>query len=341
MTIRKPATASVRSFLTLGCLLTVCVCTALSKEGPVVKIDLLRNGLPIDAFNIWAYARCDAPFMGYHAVRWLDAQHVLAAFNTNSLCPKTDSYHVPGNLRLITFDLQGKMLHVMNLAYEAGLESSEHVPHDGIWIGPGRTIVVESPWIVAAEGPNMNGRVRILSESLDLLQEIETESNSTAKEYGTFTHYGIHFEGVAEEREAVLFSRDNGNGRERSCLVYTGTPLSQTSECFPSDLSSVKSELRGPKSYPILNGYEANDDFPGASTDGSRSSVFITREENGLCQLAGAFCPLHGKLLVYETQSQRIVFQKEFSVLGRFALSPDGKHVAAFADDKLEIFSIR
>jgi hypothetical protein len=214
------------------------------------------------------------------------------------------------------------------------------VPHDGIWIGPQQTILVEIGFIPALDQPKSPGKVVVLKDNLEAVQEIETQSNSTTREYGSFTHYGIRFMGVTADHRAVLFSEEAEQKSKEKCLVYTGIPLKQTGECAQGDLASIKLLFHNPGRFNIPSGHEERGDSPGTSSDGSIASIFVTKRENGLCQLAGTFCPSHGKLTVFETQSKRILFSRTFSVDASLALSPDGRHVAAFTKDKLEILAV-
>ena len=136
--IRERRTRVARGFFAVALLLAAGVCTCFSKTGTAPPVELREYGLPDEAFSIWKYARCPEPLLGYHAVRWLDAERVLVAFNTTSICPKKETWHRPANLRLIVFDLKGNRLRQVDVPYEAAMETSAGVSHDGVWVGPGR-----------------------------------------------------------------------------------------------------------------------------------------------------------------------------------------------------------
>lgn len=79
-------------------------------------------------------------------------------------------------------------------------------------------------------------KIRVLDQNLKPLQEIETESDGTTTRTITFTHYGIHFEGVTTDRESAIFSKDTGAGHEyRKCLLHTGIPSHKPRNAHPQN----------------------------------------------------------------------------------------------------------
>lgn len=260
----------------LGFLLSASFYAALAEERPAVSVDLIKNGLPKDFYKSQGHRSCITPYMGYQAIQWLDAERVLVMFNTSAQCPNTDKPHAPGTVRLVLLGLNGDLLRTADFAYVAGIEES--VPHDGLWIGPDKSILIEFPHLPAAGVPNSNGKVRVLNQNLESIQEIETESDETTKQYKVFTHYGIHFEGATRDHQGVVFSKETENGHEGQCLMYTGIPLKQTSECSAEELSLVKAQLQDSGSYPVAKGYEPHAEVAGNSIDGSRSSVFVIKK---------------------------------------------------------------
>src|SRR5579864_3658164 len=112
---------------------------------PIVSIDLRSMGLPPDAFKRQTYRECPYGYLGYRAVDWLDSERLLVAFNTSPDCAKHEGL-VPGSLRLVTFDFEGVALHSTDVPYDAGDGIGVRVIfHDGIWVGPQKTIIVEIP----------------------------------------------------------------------------------------------------------------------------------------------------------------------------------------------------
>ena len=67
----------------------------------------------------------------------------------------------------------------------------------------------------------------------------------------------------------------------------------------------------------------------------------MVKEANALCEVTGKLCPSKGNLIVFETNTNRYVFDIDLPLDGRAELSPDGRHLAAFKNGKLEVFDLR
>src|ERR1700758_896590 len=103
---------------------------------PLISIDLIDKGLPSDFFRKATSSTCPHQYVGYRAVQWVDSDKLLVAFNTVPDCSGR-SWRLVGNLKILTYDLQGKMLQSAELHYEAGggRTAPPALLHDGIWIG--------------------------------------------------------------------------------------------------------------------------------------------------------------------------------------------------------------
>jgi hypothetical protein len=236
---------------------------------------------------------------------------------------------VPGNLKLITFDLKGNLLHSANVAYEAGDGlPGMLIDHDGLWIGPGKSVLIEIPSPHLPALPNSKDRIVVLSDELAPIQEIGTED----------AHLWLR--GVRADRSAVLFSVINQDHsfKRGKCILYIGTPLKQTEGCDTTEVDSLNTEYRKARFYPVPKGYHV-DDYPGDTLDGVRSMIFVDNV-NGICDLWGITCPKHGRLIVFETASKRVLLDRSFPFDGRARLSPDGKYVAIFENNSLEILPL-
>jgi hypothetical protein len=268
----------------------------------------------------------------------LDDEHVVIVFNTTPVCPAhATKASIPGNIRVVVLNTAGDLQHVTDLPYVADLWQRE-TPHHGLAIGPRNLIMVIVNGVPWSDLPNADGMVRVFTEELQPVQDILTETASTAMEYGTFTHFGVHFEGVTPDRRAVVFAEDTGIGKPQKCILFEGAPLKQVSECNGEDLHKQRENYDVEAPYPISSRYIATA-FLGRSADQSRSTVFFVRDRS-VCDLAGVLCPGEGTLVVYETRSKKTVFRRKFSLDAGLALSPDGKRIASFVHDRLEIIAI-
>jgi len=322
----------LKSILRLCChfslALAICTCCAFAETKPMLTIDLLSNGLPMDAFQRMTFSQCPFQYRTYRSVQWLDSEHILVAFNTSPSCTQSKVV-AKGNLKLIIFDLKGNVLHSTNLPYEAGDGSPERlIDHDGLWIGPGKSVLIEIPSPHLSTLPNSKDRIVVLSDELVPIQEIDTED----------AHLWLR--GVRDDRSAVLFSvinQDHSFNREK-CILYTGNPLQQTKGCDNTEVDSLNTEYRKTGFYPAPKGYHI-DNYPGDTSDGFRSMIFVSNG-SGLCDLWRFTCPKHGRLIVFETASKRVLIDRNFPFDGRARLSPDGKHLAIFEKNSLEILSL-
>jgi hypothetical protein len=262
--------------------------------------------------------------MGFRAVRWLDLDHVLLAFNVDPVCPAHADkapYPLPSTLRLVTLDLAGNVLRSRDLPYQAPLDDYRDAKRNGgIWLGPQDSILVHLQGLPT-------GRLLVLSRNLELIQEIKTDA-----------YQGSDFEGTLDDRNAVFFSR----GKEavnRECVKYEGIPLTEAGPCSVADLERVRSQFEPTDAYRTTRGHYAV--RLGSSDDEKRWIVFVGKEPGNFCSLTGQFCSSHGTLLVHDQPSGRTLFRiRHFREDGRAAISGDGKRLATFVGNRLEILRV-
>ena len=301
---------------------------------PTLTVDLIGKGLPSYAFARTNYTECPYQYLSYRSVEWLDPQFVIVAFSTSPSCSKGPEI-LRGNLRLITFDLNGSVVRSTDVPYDTvGSNVVSLLVHDGVWIGPDRRVIVEVPGSHLKAQPSSRDKVLVLSTELSLEQEIDTDYHQTYYD-------AIRFEGVTADRQSVLFSTsESAVGRQRKCLLFRGKPLKQIGSCQPQDLDDLdlsaqyhRSDLF-PKDYSVV--------FAGMSTDGRRASLFGVKKGGffGLCDLISTFCPSSGRLVVFETAANHPLLVRTLPVDGRAALSPSGAHLAVLENDRLEVFSL-
>jgi hypothetical protein len=300
---------------------------------PTLTVELATIGVPPDSPDENSYNTCPYQFLAYRAVEWLDAQRVLVAFSTTPRCSQTQGPR-RGAMKLVTLDLQGHPLNSTTVGYDAG--DGIGIPmmlHDGIWIGPEQLVLVDVPGTHLKAQPDSRNKVLVFSQDLRPLQEIDTDYHEV---YGDSTN----FKGVQQDRKAVLFwTSDPPGSRHRKCLLYTGAPLRQTGLCSLQELDAI--DAQPPLTTSVVPKSYQQRALPGSSMDGSRSSVFMVKEENTVCELSGKLCPTSGKLVVFETPTNRLLFKKDLPLDGRAALSPDGMHMATVEKGNLEIFDLR
>jgi hypothetical protein len=302
---------------------------------PSLTVDLVATGMPADQPEESSYKTCPYQYLGYRSVQWLDTQRILVAFNTSPYCALKEGIQA-GTLRLIVFDLNGNLLHSADVSYDAGAGLGVLlIAHDGIWIGPNQTVIVEIPGSHLKAQPSSRDKVLVLSSELSPEQEIDTDSHQTYYD-------GIHFAGVGADRHAVLFwSSDGGIGHDRKCLLFSGMPLKPDGACTPQDLDELDPSVQYQRPALLPKGYQIRA-FAGSSMDGGRVTLFGVKEGGllGGCDLFGKLCPSHGILITFETATNQLIFKMKLPLSGRAAISPSGKHLALLQNNRLEIFPL-
>jgi len=244
-------------------------------------IDLTEFGYP-PAAKPWNPDSCTDPYRGYHWVEWLDDQNLVLVFNTSPVCPLgVQDASISGDARVVVLTTAGKLEAKTDIPYVADLWQRE-TPGRGLAIGPGGTILVIVDGVPWEAVPNADGMVRVFTRDLQPVQEILTETASTTMEYKTFTHFGLHFEGVATDRNAVVFSQDTGIGKPQKCFLFAGAPLKQAAECGPDLLRSMRENFDAAAPFPSPEN-EIPTVFLGRSTGGWR--------RRSIGQLAGWLTP--------------------------------------------------
>jgi hypothetical protein len=319
-------------------ILGLVLCASALAQQRTAAIDLTKFGFP-SASRAWNPDACTPAYRGYHWIQWLDDQHIVAVFNTTPVCPPgVQDAFISGNVRVVVLTVEGKLEAEKDIPYIADLWETK-TPGSGLAIGPGGTILVIVPGVPWENVPNADGMVRVFTRDLQPVQSILTETASTAMEYKTFTHFGIHFEGVTIDHNAVVFSEDTGIGKPQKCLLFAEVPLKQVGECG-AGVIRMQRENFDPEARSPASENEIATAFLGRSADQSRSAVFFVRDRP-ICDLAGAFCPGKGTLVVYEAQTREPLFRRKFSVDAALAFSPDGRKIASFLHNDVKIIPIR
>jgi hypothetical protein len=314
------------------------LCGPAIAQQQIPSINLTGFGYPPPS-KAWNPSSCATPYRGYHWIQWLDDQHLVVIFNTTPVCPAgVNEGSVSGNARVVVLTSDGKQEAEQDFPYVADLWQSK-TPGSGLAIGPAATILVIVPGVPWERKPNADGMVRVFTRNLRPVQDIPTETATTTMVYGTFTHYGLHFEGVAVDHNAVVFSQDRGIAKPQACLLFTGVPLKQTGDCDTDLIAAYRKNVDPHAPYPLSKDLIATA-FLGRSADLSLSAVFLVKDR-AICDLAGAFCPRKGTLVVYQTRNRKSIFQRRYPVDAALALSPDGRRIACFLHNKVEISPVK
>jgi len=307
-------------------------CSLQAQVKPTHTFELASVGFPAESKEGDSYKTCPYEYVGYRAVRWLDDERVVLAFSTTPWCSMIAGPR-SGTLKLVTMNMQGRMLHSTTVEYDAGDgQSSPLTNHDSVWVGPAQTVLVDERGLHLKGHPKANGKLLVFSQELESLQEIDTGDHEAMGD-------GNYFEGVSQDRAALLFSTsDPAERKQRRCLLYTGAPLRQTGKCSLGELDAMRSPH--PLGRAIVGkNYQVAVDV-GSSRDGARSSIIILKNESSVCVMSGKLCPKSGKVVVFETATSRLLFRNSLPRSGRAALSPDGRRVAILDKGRLEIFEL-
>jgi len=307
--------------------------STIAQKRPAI-IDLTRFGYPPSS-KAWNPDRCTDPYRGYHWIEWLNDSQLVLIFNTSPVCPPgAKDASISGNARVVVLSTSGKLEAERDIPYVADLWERK-TPGSGLAIGPDGTILVIVSGVPWEKAPNADGVVRVFTRDLQPIQEIPTETASTTMGYGTFTHFGLHFEGVSLDHKTVVFSEDTGVGKPQKCLLFAGVPLQQVGDCSSDVIDGHRKNFDADAPYP-LSGNLIPTAFLGRSADLSLSTVFFV-SDRPVCDLSGAFCAGRGTLVVYETRSRKPLFQRKYSLDAALAFSPDGRKIASFLRNEVEI----
>jgi hypothetical protein len=312
-------------------------CASAVAQQRLTPINLTKFGYP-PASKPWNPDACTGPYRGYHGIQWLDDQHLVVIFNTSPVCPRgVENGSIAGSARVVVLTSAGKLEAKRDIPYVADLWESK-TPGSGLAIGPGGTILVIVHGVPWEDVPNADGMVRVFTRDLQPIQDISTETAATTMEYKTFKHFGLHYEGVSVDHKTVVFSEDTGIGKPQKCLLFAGIPLKQVGSCNTEIIDEQREEFDKDAPYPLSKDVIPTA-FLGRSADLSRSTVFFVADRP-ICDLAGAFCPGKGTLIVYETETKRLLFRRKYPLDAALAFSPDGRKIASFFHNKLEITTV-
>lgn len=310
------------------------VCSPVIAQSRATLIDLTQFGYP-PATKPWNPGACAVPYRGYHWIQWLDDQHIVLIFNTTPVCPPgAKDASIAGSARVVVLTSAGKLEAQRDIPYVADHWDSR-TPGSGLAIGPHGTILVIVHGVPWETLPNAEGVVHVFTRDLQPIQDISTETPATTMGYKTFKQFGIHYEGVAIDHSAVVFSEDTGIGKPQRCLLFSGTPLQQVGSCNAETIEGQRTNFDKDAPFPLSKNAIPTV-FLGRSADSSLSTVFFV-PDRPICDLAGAFCPGRGTLVVYETKTRKPRFRRTYSLDAALALSPDGKKVASFLHSKVKI----
>lgn len=297
-------------------------------SGQGATVDLEKLGMPKDMFHAGTLARCPNDLLTYRAVAWLDAGTVLAAYTVTPPCPATMAPAANAVLKLAAFDVEGRLQHTVNVPYVAGLNNM--LPHDGVWaLGDGR-VAVELPPAKWARGPAAAGELAVWQADFKTAQVISLNGDAEDE---------LHPMGVTADGQRMVMWRGTNRLNDAHCVEFGGSPLAETGACAAAELDAMEKRAHDADGFPAPKGEEVMM-FTGASRDGSRASVLLTREEIEECRTEGQYCPTNGEFVVFDVKSKQTLLKEKVSVLGRMALAPDGKHAAVMDKGKLEIVPV-
>jgi hypothetical protein len=117
--------------------------SALNEVGPAasVRVPLIADGLPDSFFQAGMDTKCSDQIIGYRFVVWLNSQNVAVGFNTSPSCRLSPGRKVDGVLRVLAFDLDGKLKATRDLNYLAD-GNGELVADGEAMPGPSNTLLV-------------------------------------------------------------------------------------------------------------------------------------------------------------------------------------------------------
>jgi hypothetical protein len=173
--------------------------TAQNDIGPIpsVRVPLNADGLPEDFFQSGAETKCSNQIFGYRFVVWLGSENVAVGFNTSPCFRRSPDRKVDGILRILVFDLKGKLKASRDLPYLA--DGNGEVVADGeATAGPENTLLVR----IQSVNLDSDGRqesksgVRLLDASLkDVAQRDLFLEQTTFVDHDVVTESGSPFGG--------------------------------------------------------------------------------------------------------------------------------------------------
>jgi hypothetical protein len=172
---------------------------AQTEIGPIPSVRVLLNadGLPEGFFQSGTDTKCSNQIIGYRFVVWLDSQNIAVGFNTSPCFRLSPDRKVDGVLRVLVFDLKGKLKASRDLLYLA--DGNGEVVADGeAMAGPENTLLVriESVNLDPDGRQESKSGVRLLNANLkDVAQRELFLEQTTFVEHDVVTESGSPFGG--------------------------------------------------------------------------------------------------------------------------------------------------
>ena len=179
-----------------------------------IRVALRPDGLPLDFFQPGFDTKCSSQIIGYRFVVWLDDRTVAVGFNTSPNCRLSPEQNVSGNLRILTFDVGGR------------LEASRDLPYRAHGNGE---LVADGEGMAGPDGPLL---VRI--ESVNLDTEGRHESKSGVRLLDAELKDVAQIDGFLEQttlsKHALVFQDGFTLAGPRTYSLRTGPKAGQSSD---------------------------------------------------------------------------------------------------------------
>lgn len=266
-----------------------------------VQIQLKAHGLPEDFFQPGAETKCSNQIFGYRFVVWLDSENVAVGFNTSPCFRRLPDRKVDGVLRVVVFDLKGKLKASRDLPYLA--DGNGEVVADGeAMTGPGNTLLVRIQSVnLDPEGrQESNSGVRLLDASLkDVAQRDLFLEQTTFVEHYVVTESGSPFGG--DHTVSILGGSGLKEIAHRQVVWPTGTMdrkfgergfafMLCGQELRPGEYTYTNGVYAGAKFRCVLNALGENDNAWTASLQGGETASIV-----GLLADGSVVGQIHGK----------------------------------------------
>ena len=272
--------------------------------GPAASVQILlkAHGLPEDFFQPGAETKCSNQVFGYRFVVWLDSENVAVGFNTSPCFRRPPDRKVDGVLRVLVFDLKGKLKASRDLPYLA--DGNGEVVADGeATVGPVNTLLVR----IQSVNLDSDGRqesksgVRLLDANLkDVAQRDLFLEQTTFVEHDVVTESGSPFGGghtvsilggsglkeiASRQVDWPAGAMDRKFGEHGFAFMFCGQELR------PGEYTNTSVVHAGTKFRCTLNAVGENDNAWTASLqDGETASIV------GLLADGSVVGQIHGKI---------------------------------------------
>jgi hypothetical protein len=271
--------------------------------GPTASVQILlkANGLPEDFFLPGAESKCSNQVFGYRFVVWLDSENVAVGFNTSPCFRRSPDRKVDGVLRVLVFDLKGKLKASRDLPYLA--DGNGEVVADGeATAGPENTLLVR----IQSVNLDSDGRqesksgVRLLDASLkDVAQRDLFLEQTTFVEHDVVTESGSPFGGghtvsilggsglkeiARRQVDWPAGAMDRKFGEHGFAFMFCGQELR------PSEYTNTSVVRAGARFRCTLNAFDENDNPWTAYLQGGETASIV-----GLLADGSVVGQIHGK----------------------------------------------